>query len=209
MAEPDKIIQKVQGQRVESNSNASSQSTVFKVFEEQQMPLKAFISRLIRKPQDIDDIAQETFVRAFLAEQKGRIQHPKAYIYRIARNLAFEILTKKSTKLTSYIEDSCNNALLQSTEDIEGTAIVMEKFDRVKVAIAQMPPQCQRVFIMHKVYGFKYKEISQQLGISVSTVEKHIMTGLKKCRQSVKFQERPDTVIDIESRQPGMKGGLK
>ena len=85
----------------------------------------------------------------------------------------------------------------------------MEKFDRVKVAIAQMPPQCQRVFIMHKVYGFKYKEISQQLGISVSTVEKHIMTGLKKCRQSVKFQERPDTVIDIESRQPGMKGGLK
>ena len=78
MAEPDKIIQKVQGQRVESNSNASSQSTVFKVFEEQQMPLKAFISRLIRKPQDIDDIAQETFVRAFLAEQKGTIQHPKA-----------------------------------------------------------------------------------------------------------------------------------
>ena len=209
MAEPDKIIQTVQGQRVESNSNASSQSTVFKVFEEQQMPLKAFISRLIRKPQDIDDIAQETFVRAFLAEQKGTIQHPKAYIYRIARNLAFEILTKKSTKLTSYIEDSCNNALLQSTEDIEGTAIVMEKFDRVKVAIAQMPPQCQRVFIMHKVYGFKYKEISQQLGISVSTVEKHIMTGLKKCRQSVKFQERPDTVIGIESRQPGMKGGLK
>ena len=209
MAEPDKIIQKVQGQRVESNSNASSQSTVLKVFEEQQMPLKAFISRLIRKPQDIDDIAQETFVRAFLAEQKGTIQHPKAYIYRIARNLVFEILTKKSTKLTSYIEDSCNNALLQSTEDIEGTAIVMEKFDRVKVAIAQMPPQCQRVFIMHKVYGFKYKEISQQLGISVSTVEKHIMTGLKKCRQSVKFQERPDTVIDIESRQPGMKGGLK
>lgn len=209
MAEPDKIIQKVQGQRVEGNSNASSQSTVLKVFEEQQMPLKAFISRLIRKPQDIDDIAQETFVRAFLAEQKGTIQHPKAYIYRIARNLVFEILTKKSTKLTSYIEDSCNNALLQSTEDIEGTAIVMEKFDRVKVAIAQMPPQCQRVFIMHKVYGFKYKEISQQLGISVSTVEKHIMTGLKKCRQSVKFQERPDTVIDIESRQPGMKGGLK
>ena len=142
MAEPDKIIQKVQGQRVESNSNASSQSTVFKVFEEQRMPLKAFISRLIRKPQDIDDIAQETFVRAFLAEQKGAIQHPKAYLYRIARNLAFEILSKKSNLLTSYIEDSSDNSLLQSGEDIEGTAIVMEKFDRVKVAIAEMPPQC-------------------------------------------------------------------
>ena len=209
MAEPDKIIQKVQGQRVESNSNASSQSTVFKVFEEQQMPLKAFISRLIRKPQDIDDIAQETFVRAFLAEQKGAIQHPKAYLYRIARNLTFEILSKKSNKLTSYIEDSSDYSLLDSGDDIEGIAIVREKLDRVKVAIAEMPPQCQRVFIMHKVYGFKYKEISQQLGISVSTVEKHIMTGLKKCRQSVKSQEQPNIVVNINSRALGMKGGLK
>ena len=209
MAEPDKIIRKVQGQRVESNSNASSQSRVFKVFEEQQMPLKAFISRLIRKPQDIDDIAQETFVRAFLAEQKGAIQHPKAYLYRIARNLTFEILSKKSNKLTSYIEDSSDYSLLDSGEDIEGIAIVREKLDRVKVAIAEMPPQCQRVFIMHKVYGFKYKEISQQLGISVSTVEKHIMTGLKKCRQSVKSQEQPNIVVDINSRALGMKGGLK
>lgn len=176
---------------------------------EQQRPLKAFLSRFIRGPQDIDDIAQETFVRAFLAEQKGDIQYPKAYIYRVARNLAFETLTKKSTQLTSYIEDSCDLSLLQSGEDIEGTAIVMEKFDRVKVAIAEMPPQCQRVFIMHKVYGFKYKEISQQLGISVSTVEKHIMTGLKKCRQSVKNQEQPNKVVELTNLNSIAQGHLK
>ena len=172
MAEPDDNIRKrhdqgPEGQRVEGNFKTSSQTAISRAFQEQQAPLKAFISRLIRRPQDIDDIAQETFVRAFLAEQKGVIQHPKAYIYRIARNLAFEILSKKSNQLTSYIEDSCDNSLLQSGEDIESTAIVMEKFDRVKVAIAEMPPQCQRVFIMHKVYGFKYKEISQQLGLSL------------------------------------------
>ena len=184
-------------------------SDISEAFVEQQRPLRAFISRFIRGPQDIDDIAQETFVRAFLAEQKGEIQHPKAYIYRVARNLAFETLSKKSTQLTSYIEDSCDLALLQSGEDIEVATIVKEKFDRVKVAIAEMPPQCQRVFIMHKVYGFKYKEISQQLGISVSTVEKHMMTGLKKCRQSMKSQEQPNAVIDFNNRKLGMKGGVK
>ena len=87
--------------------------------------------------------------------------------------------------------------------------VVIERLERVKAAIVEMPPQCQRVFIMHKVYGFKYKEIAQQLGISVSTVEKHIMTGLKKCRQSVKFQEQPNAVVDIKSRKLEMKGGLK
>lgn len=197
MAEPEIIKGSEPNAVSEVAAEASLRSQITKAFVEQQRPLKSFISRFIRRPQDIDDIAQETFVRAFLAEKKGEIQHPKAYIYRIARNLAFETLTKKSTQLTSYIEDSCDQSLLQSGEDVEGHMIVTEKFDRVKAAIAEMPPQCQRVFIMHKVYGFKYKEISQQLGISVSTVEKHIMTGLKKCRQSVKRQEKPSKIVDF------------
>jgi len=209
MSEPDIIENKNHKKKPNDGKVASFRSRISKAFMEQQRPLKAFISRFIRGPQDIDDIAQETFVRAFLAEQKGDIQHPKAYIYRVARNLAFETLTKKSTQLTSYIEDSCDQSLLESGEDIENKAIVMEKFDRVKIAIAEMPPQCQRVFIMHKVYGFKYREISQQLGISVSTVEKHMMTGLKKCRQSMKSQEQPNAVIDFNNRKLGMKGGVK
>ena len=209
MSEPDIIENKNHKKKPNDGKVASSRSRISKAFMEQQRPLKAFISRFIRGPQDIDDIAQETFVRAFLAEQKGDIQHPKAYIYRVARNLAFETLTKKSTQLTSYIEDSCDQSLLESGEDIENKVIVMEKFDRVKIAIAEMPPQCQRVFIMHKVYGFKYREISQQLGISVSTVEKHMMTGLKKCRQSMKSQEQPNAVIDFNNRKVGMKGGVK
>jgi len=56
-------------------ADASSRSKVFGSFLDQQRPLKAFISRFVRRPQDVDDIAQETFVRAFLAEQKGDIQH--------------------------------------------------------------------------------------------------------------------------------------
>ena len=209
MSEPDIFKNKDHKKKPNDGKAASSRSQISKAFMEQQRPLKAFISRFIRGPQDIDDIAQETFIRAFLAEQKGDIQHPKAYIYRVARNLAFETLAKKSIQLTSYIEDSCDQSLLQSGEDIEHKAIVMEKFDRVKIAIAEMPPQCQRVFIMHKVYGFKYREISQQLGISVSTVEKHMMTGLKKCRQSMKSQEQPNAVIDFNNRKLGMKGGVK
>lgn len=208
MSEPDIFRKKEHKNGPDERMESSSRSQISQAFMEQQRPLKAFISRFIRRPQDIDDIAQETFVRAFLAEQKGDIQHPKAYIYRVARNLAFETLTKKSTQLTSYIEDSCDQFLLQSGEDIEGSAIVMEKFGRVKTAIAEMPPQCQRVFIMHKVYGFKYREISQQLGISVSTVEKHIMTGLKKCRQSVKLQEQPSQVVEFSDVKSNTRGHL-
>ena len=109
----------------------------------------------------------------------------------MARNLAFKELTKKSNKMTSFIEDSCSPEVLESSEDVERQVGTLEKLERVKTAIAQLPPQCQRVFIMRKVCGFSHKEISQELGISVSTVEKHIVSGLKRCRQSVKRQEAP------------------
>lgn len=209
MAEPEFFKKSEVKDISDDESGASLGSQITKAFVEQQGPLKSFISRFIRRPQDIDDIAQETFIRAFRAEKRGGIQHPKAYIYRVARNLAFETLTKKSTQLTSYIEDSCDQSLLESKENLEYNMIVSEKLDRVKTAIAEMPPQCQRVFIMHKVYGFKYREISQQLGISVSTVEKHIMTGLKKCRQSVRYQERPNKVIALSNKNPEARRRLE
>ena len=176
--------------------------SVADAFYKNEGPLKTFISRFMYRPQDVDDIAQETFVRAFKAEKKGVIEHPKAYLYRVARNLALKELTKKSVKMTSFIEDSCSPEVLGSDEDVEKQVGTLEKLARVKTAIAELPPHCQRVFIMRKVYGFSHKEISQELGISVSTVEKHIVSGLKRCRQSVERQELPQGVATHKIRIP-------
>ena len=175
------------------------ESSIVETFHENEGPLKSFISKFMYRPQDVDDIAQETFIRAFKAEKKGIIEHPKAYLYSIARNLAFKELTKKSNKMTIFIEDSCSPEVLGSEEDVERQVGTLEKLSRVKTAIAELPPQCQRVFIMRKVYGFSHKEISHKLGISVSTVEKHIVSGLKRCRQSVKRQERPDHTLPYKN----------
>ncbi len=183
-----------QGEHCHSKED-SDRETVSDSFRKNEGMLKTFISRFMYRPQDVDDIAQETFIRAFKAEKKGVIEHPKAYLYSVARNLALKELTKKSTKMTSFIEDSCSPEVLGSDENVEKQVGALEKLERVKIAIAELPPQCQRVFIMRKVYGFSHKEISQELGISVSTVEKHIVSGLKRCRQSVKRQETPRNIV--------------
>ena len=166
-------------------------------FLEQQGPLKSFISKFVKRPQDVDDIAQDTFIRAIRAEKRNDIEFPRAYLYRIARNLSFEFLSKKHVKLTNYIEDCALDDICVPVADVEKTIAVNERMVRVKEAIADLPPQCQRVFIMHKVYGFKYREIASQLGISMSTVEKHIISGLRKCRHSVLAKEKSDGVVSL------------
>jgi len=180
-----------------SAGDVSEGTPMSRSFLEQQGSLKLFISKFIQRPQDIDDIAQETFIRAIRAETRNDIEFPKAYIYRIARNLSYEFLSKKHVKLTQYIEDCALGELSMPTADVENTIAVNERMTKVKEAIADLPPQCQRVFIMHKVYGFKYREIASQLGISMSTVEKHIISGLRKCRHAVLKKEHANTVVSL------------
>jgi len=111
-------------------------------FLEQQGALKSFISKFVKRPQDVDDIAQETFIRAIRAEKKNEIEFPRAYMYRIARNLAFEFLSKKHVKLTGYIEDCASEELAVSVASVENTIAVNERMVKVKDAIADLPPQC-------------------------------------------------------------------
>jgi len=55
--------------------------------------------------------------------------------------------------------------------------------------VSELPIQCRRVFVLRKVYGYSQAEIAQELGISVSTVESHIATGMHRVRQWMKRSE--------------------
>jgi RNA polymerase sigma-70 factor (ECF subfamily) len=48
--------------------------------------------------------------------------------------------------------------------------------------VDQLPPLCRRVFVLRKVYRLSHDEIAEVLGVSHSTIEKHVAKGLVRCR---------------------------
>ncbi len=56
---------------------------------------------------------------------------------------------------------------------------------KIDSTIAALPDKCRQVFTMSREYDYSYKDISGNLGISVSTVEKHISKALKVLRDNV------------------------
>lgn len=56
------------------------------------------------------------------------------------------------------------------------------EFERLAQAIAQLPPRCQMVFVMHKIHELSQAEVAAQMGVSLKTVEKHLRLGLAACR---------------------------
>ena len=157
--------------------------------------LKRFLARFFSDRQDIEDVAQEAYLRAFVAEQKKDIEQPKAFLFRIAKNVALTRLTRKSKQITDYIEDSSDPAVIQSGETVEGEIEAQESFGLYCEAVASLPEKCRQVFLLRKVHGLRHKEIAERMSISVSSVEKYLHRGIMECRTYIRERE------GFESRQ--------
>ena len=67
----------------------------------------------------------------------------------------------------------------------------MEAADLLRLyrqAVRAMPLKTRRVFVLHRLRHRSYKQIAEQLGISVATVEYHMMRALTLCRAAVAEQ---------------------
>ena len=151
--------------------------------------LKRFLARYFSDSQDIEDVAQEAYLRAYVAEQQKEIEQPKAYLFRIARNLALTQLTAKSKKITDYIEECGASVVIEcvAAADIEVEA--QESLGLYCEAVAALPEKCRQVFLLRKVHGLAHKEIAQRMSLSVSSVEKYLLRGILECKAFVQEQE--------------------
>lgn len=158
------------------------ESGIVDTFLNYESAIKRFLGRILYRPEDVDEIAQETFLKAYSAKHKSEIQSPKAYLFRVAKNIALRELTRKSAKMTDYLEDALakDDGVICGLDSLEDELMAEQKISDYCSAVVNMPPQCRKVFLMRKVHAKSHKEIATRLNISTSAVEKHIANGVKK-----------------------------
>ncbi len=153
--------------------------------------LKRHLSRFFKRPEDVEDIVQESFVRVLEAASKGEISYPKAYLYRTGRNLALTTLASLSHRLEETMGDDIDiDAVIAEAASPEEQVIAQRRFELFCRATATLPEQCRRVVILRKVYGLSQQEVAERLNISVGTVDKHLAKGLMHC---VAFMDNQET----------------
>lgn len=158
-----------------------------------QAGLKRYLGRILTRPEDVDDIAQEAFVRVLEAGSKGEIHYHKAYLYRTAHNLALNVLARKSNLLVDSMEDFPDPTVFTDNTMLEDEVAAQRRFELFCRTVAELPDQCRRVLVLRKVYGLSQQEVAELLGISISTVEKHLAKGMLRCSAHMHRQEHPDT----------------
>jgi RNA polymerase sigma factor (sigma-70 family) len=159
-------------------------STILEAYLENEVALKRYLRRFIRSREGADDLAQEAFVRTFAAESGRVIESPKAFLFKVAKNLALNELARQSTAAFQPLGDLEGQEVLEDSNQVAVDDVVDSR-ERIRLlarAIAALPPQCAKVFLLRKMQGLSQKEIAVRLNISVRTVENHVAAGLSRCR---------------------------
>jgi RNA polymerase sigma-70 factor (ECF subfamily) len=168
--------------------NQHAETPVGAIFLDSLALLKRYLARFFFEQQDIEDVAQEAFLRAYVAEQRKVIEQPKAYLFRIAKNLALTRLQRKSREIAYFIDEAgdyvCESGDHLNLEVQEPGYAEVENTELLGIycdAVASLPEKCRQVFLLRKVHGLAHQEIADRMSLSLSSVEKYLHKGIVDC----------------------------
>lgn len=164
----------------------------FELFFRRYYPrLKLFATRLVGDENCAEDFTQDTFF--LLWENRETIKENgnlKSWIFLSLRNHCLNYLKKQKiqqryVEYASYENSSQELFLTNFLEEDEIIKLKSAMLQEVHQIIETLPPQCKKVFELSRFQKLKNKEISEQLNISIKTVEKHISHAMKILRKEM------------------------
>ncbi len=167
-----------------------TQLTPFEVAEtlsERHRELVNFLQLRLPCNADAQDIAQEAYLRLLRLGDDRLIEHPEAYLFRIASNLVHEFWLSPRTIASKAASDP--DELSTDDPQPEDAADQVQTLDALGRAIELLPPIQQSTIILHRRDGKTYDEIASELGISRNMVKKHLGKALARCRQYLELRK--------------------
>ncbi len=139
---------------------------------------------LTRNPSDADDLAQETFVRAWQAIGRFRVGEPlHPWLARIATNLAFSLFRHRKRRPETPLEPLIEAGQQWGVEDDPAERVERNERERhLQAAFAELSPEHQAVLALRVVEEQSYEEIAVTLRIPAGTV----MSRLSRARAELK-----------------------
>lgn len=143
--------------------------------------LLKFLRRRVRAPIDIEDLAQETYIRLLRARDLTEVRNPQAYILRIAGHVVTEW---RDGKPAQDPLDLVDDSLLVTTNEAEGQLEARAIQDRLDEVLAGAPPAMRAVLLLRFRDDYSQKEIVDALGLTDRQVRRHLIRGYEYLRRS-------------------------
>lgn len=167
-----------------SQSDNAAEAALTALYRDNIDRLRAYLCRVLKSEADADDVAQEAFLRLWRADF-STIRHPRAVLFKTGYRLALNrVRHRKSNPLDR--SESVEAEVICGVESTAEDAIIAAEQERAYTrALETLSPRCRQVIELRTVEELSYREISDTLGLSVSTLEKHLVKGKRACAEAL------------------------
>jgi RNA polymerase sigma-19 factor, ECF subfamily len=140
--------------------------------------LRRYLSHRLRAQQDVDDLAQEVYLRLLRRNDAAQVADPIKYLYGVAAKVVADFFTDATYEREHVMTDS--DELTRVAERLEESSAVdsseqLVEEQRLERALHKLPGTQAMVLVLHEVEGLSYAEVAARLGLSLHTVEKYLV----------------------------------
>jgi RNA polymerase sigma-70 factor (ECF subfamily) len=147
--------------------------------------LARFLAARVGNKEEAEDLLQELFLKIGRTPPVSDLRDPPAYLFRMAMNLARDHRREQHRARAREADwvDTRNVVLgsqaVDDTPSAEAAHGAKQRVAAIRKTLEQLSPQCRRTFLLHKFDGLSHEDVAQRVGITRSTVEKHMRTAMK------------------------------
>jgi RNA polymerase sigma-70 factor (ECF subfamily) len=148
----------------------------------------SFLHARLRSQAEANEVAQEAYVRMLELDRPGLVNFQRAYLFRIAANLAVDRLRKRIVREQATARELLKDWLTAPATDRR--LLAEEEVGRLQSALAKLPEKTQEVFQRHFLDGETLQEIAVQLGLTDRMVRYHLARALAHCKARMEGEGR-------------------
>ncbi len=166
---------------MEMNDNGITSQEFEQVFKAHFKALHAYACTILREEAQAEETVQQVFYKLWLKKDRLNIgQSLKAYLYQSVYNESLNYIKHSKVKKAhqSHILRTSEKGEISSSKKL----IAKELEGKILEALNHLPEQCRTIFQMSRFEDLKYREIADNLNLSIKTVENQMGKALKIMR---------------------------
>lgn len=166
----------------DSAPERGSDNRVAQWFKDWRKPVRHWLSRRAAVPAaELDDLAQEVFLRLLRYSDKTAVENPLGYLLRIAGNVASE-WRERARVSKPHDQGWLDELLIESEQEPENSVCQARTDANVQAAVDKLPIRQRQVLLLRVNEGLTYKQIAERLELSPRIVLRDLSRAYSQLR---------------------------